>query len=100
MAFKSPGVRALVLLQMEEMDRLFVAWRKARRLNVLGKARENHTAWIPAKTLDSFHVYKSRWGAPMTVEAMFEHAVAHPMRHRLQLKELVAKRRTPARPGS
>jgi hypothetical protein len=26
----------------------------------------------------------------MTVEAMFEHAVTHPMRHRIQLEELIA----------
>ena len=27
----------------------------------------------------------------MTVEAMLEHAVTHPMRHRFQLEELIAK---------
>lgn len=152
MAFKSRGVRALVMLQMTEMEKLFVVWKKARRLGVklpatrdpsyrsidllmrhglracrgyltwlcevlhrpdprvpdppeaeqvaargaaylevLRKAWEKHMAWMPAKTLDSFRVYESRWGAPMTVEAMFEHAVSHPMRHRFQLEELVAK---------
>ena len=153
MTFKSRGVRALVMLQMDEMNRLFVVWKKARRvgvklpatrdpayqsidllmrhplracrgyltwlcevmhraeprvpdppepekvaaqgaayLKVLARAWEKHMAWMPAKTLDSFRVYRSRWGAPMTVEAMLEHAVAHPMRHRLQLEELVAKK--------
>jgi len=29
------------------------------------------------------------------VEAMFEHAVVHPMRHRFQLEELIAKKRKP-----
>ena len=152
MAFQSRGVRALVALQLTEMDRLFTVWKKARRLGVklpatrdpsyesmdvlmrhglracrgyltwlcevlhrpdprvpdppdaakvaargaaylkmLARAWEKHTAWMPAKTLDSFRVYTSRWGAPMTVEAMFEHAVAHPMRHRFQLEELLAK---------
>ena len=154
MAFQSRGVRALVALQMDEMERLFAVWKKAKRLGVklpatddpsyqsldllmrhplracrgyltwlcevlkrpdprvpdppeadevaaqgaaylklLARAWEKHMAWMPGKTLDSFRVYESRWGAPMTVEAMFEHAVAHPMRHRFQLEELVAKAR-------
>lgn len=154
MAFKSRGVRALVILQMAEMDQLFVVWKKAKRLGVklpatrdpaykdidllmrhplracrgyltwlcevlgrpdpgvpdppepkdvarkgaaylktLGRAWHAKMAWMPARVLDSFDVYPSRWGAPMTVEAMFEHALAHPMRHRLQLEELIAKRR-------
>ena len=154
MTFKSRGVRALVLLQMGEMDRLFAVWKKAKRLGVklpatrdpayqsidllmrhplrscrgyltwlcevlhrpdprvpdppesekvaaqgaaylkvLAKAWEKNVAWMPTKGLYSVTVYTSRWGAPMTVEAMFEHAVAHPMRHRLQLEELIAKTR-------
>ena len=154
MTFKSRGVRALVLLQMDEMDQLFKVWKKAKRLGVrlpatrdpayqsidllmrhplrscrgyltwlcevlgrpdprvpdppeaekvaaqgaaylkvLAKAWEKQMAWMPGKVLDSFTVYTSRWGAPMTVEAMFEHAVAHPMRHRFQLEELIAKSR-------
>ena len=154
MTFKSRGVRALVLLQMDEMDQLFIVWKKAKRLGVklpatrdpayqsvdllmrhplrscrgyltwlcevlgrpdprvpdppeaenvaahgaaylkvLAKAWEKQMAWMPGKVLDAFTVYTSRWGAPMTVEAMFEHAVAHPMRHRFQLVELIAKTR-------
>ncbi len=60
-------------------------------LKVLAKAWERHMAWMPNKVLDSFDVHTSRWGAPMTVEAMFEHALAHPMRHRFQLEELIAR---------
>jgi len=74
-----------------EPDR--VAAEGAAYLKVLAKAWEKHMAWMPGEVLDSFAVYNSRWGAPMTVEAMFEHAVAHPMRHRFQLEELIAKRR-------
>jgi len=33
--------------------------------------------------------YKSRWGTPMTIEAMLEHAVVHPMRHRIQLERIL-----------
>lgn len=152
MTFKSRGVRALVLLQMEEMDRLFVVWRKAKRLGVklpstrdpaykdldalmrhplrscrgyltwlcevlgrpdpcapdppepqhvakqgaaylkvLARLWESHMAWMPDRVLNSRKVHTSRWGAPMTVEAMLEHAVAHPMRHRLQLEELIGR---------
>ena len=66
-------------------------------LKVLAKAWEKHMAWMPSKVLDSFSLYTSRWGAPMTVEAMFEHAAVHPMRHRFQLVELIAKKRKPPR---
>ena len=154
MAFKSRGVRALVILQMTEMDRLFVVWKKAKRvgvklpatrdpaykdldllmrhplrscrgyltwlceklgrpdpgvpdppeaqdvakqgtayLRVLERAWHKHIAWMPSKTLDSPKIHITRWGAPMTVEAMLEHAVAHPMRHRFQLEVLIAKKR-------
>lgn len=33
--------------------------------------------------------YESRWGVDYCVEAMLEHAIVHPMRHALQLKELM-----------
>lgn len=156
MAFKSRGVRALVMLQMEEMRRLFLVWKQARRngvklpatkdppyrsidllmrhplgscrgyltwlcevhgrpdprvpdppdaekvsasgaryLDVLDAAWHKHMAWMPNKVLDSFAVHTSRWGQPMTTEAMFEHAVAHPMRHRFQLEELIATKAKP-----
>jgi hypothetical protein len=35
-------------------------------------------------------VYTSRWGQPYSVEQMLEHAVVHPMRHRIQLERLMA----------
>jgi len=34
--------------------------------------------------------YLSRWGEPHTVEQMLEHAVVHPMRHRIQLERIIA----------
>ncbi len=34
--------------------------------------------------------FKSRWGEDYTVEQMLEHAVVHPMRHRIQLERLMA----------
>ena len=34
--------------------------------------------------------YLSRWGEPHTIEQMLEHAVVHPMRHRIQLERILA----------
>ena len=33
---------------------------------------------------------KSRWGQDYTIEQMLEHAVVHPMRHRIQLERLMS----------
>jgi uncharacterized damage-inducible protein DinB len=33
--------------------------------------------------------YKSRWGEDYNIEQMLEHAVVHPMRHRIQLARLM-----------
>ena len=33
--------------------------------------------------------YISRWGEPHTIEQMLEHAVVHPMRHRIQLERIL-----------
>ena len=35
--------------------------------------------------------YKSRWGQDYNIEQMLEHAVVHPMRHRIQLERLMAE---------
>ena len=35
--------------------------------------------------------YKSRWGVQMSIEAMLEHAVVHPMRHRIQLERILGE---------
>ena len=37
--------------------------------------------------------YTSNWGAELTIEAMLEHAVMHPIRHTFQLQELSARSR-------
>jgi len=37
-------------------------------------------------------VYQSRWGEDYNIEQMLEHAVVHPMRHRIQLERLMAQR--------
>ena len=33
--------------------------------------------------------YASRWGEPFTIDQMLEHAVVHPMRHRIQLERIL-----------
>lgn len=35
--------------------------------------------------------YKSNWGVIYCIDAMLEHAVMHPIRHKFQLEELMAK---------
>lgn len=158
MAFKSRAVRALVMLQMEEMRRLLLVWKRAKRvgvklpvtkdpayqsidllmrhplrscrgyltwlcevqgrpepvvpdppdadrvsasgaryLDLLERAWRKHMAWMTDRALDSHKVHTARWGQPMTVEAMFEHAIAHPMRHRFQLEALIAATRPRAK---
>jgi hypothetical protein len=70
-----------------------VSTRGAAYLKTLDRAWQKHMTWMPDRVLESNKVHTSRWGAPMTVEAMFEHAVAHPMRHRFQLEELIEGKR-------
>ena len=36
--------------------------------------------------------YLSRWGEPHTIEQLLEHAVVHPMRHRIQLERILEGR--------
>ena len=60
------------------MDDVLAGWR--RHLELL----ENAELW-PA-------LYKSRWGYDYSIDQMLEHAVVHPMRHRIQLERLMAQR--------
>jgi hypothetical protein len=41
-------------------------------------------------------VYPSTWGTPYSIDAMLEHALAHPMRHAFQLEELMGASGGPA----
>ena len=60
------------------VDRVLEAWR--RQLALL-----EDTELAP-------DTYKSRWGEDYNIEQMLEHAVVHPMRHRIQLERLMAQR--------
>jgi hypothetical protein len=44
-------------------------------------------------------VYKSRWGEDYNIEQMLEHAVVHPMRHRIQLERLMGVPSDPRQHG-
>jgi hypothetical protein len=35
--------------------------------------------------------YTSRWGEAYNIEQMLEHAIVHPMRHRIQLERLLGR---------
>ena len=50
---------------------------------------ERHLASLEDKELGPMQ-YKSRWGDPFMIDQMLEHAVVHPMRHRIQLERILA----------
>ncbi len=60
------------------VDEVLAAWR--RHLSMLEDAELAPTT------------YKSRWGEDCNIEQMLEHAVVHPMRHRIQLERVMALR--------
>lgn len=53
-----------------------------------------HLAVLADDELTPMHT--SRWGEPYNVEQMLEHAVVHPMRHRIQLERILAGTGQPA----
>lgn len=53
-------------------------------------AWEKHGALITDAELEQAQNFTARWGAPYGIEQMLEHAVVHPMRHRIQLERLMA----------
>ena|SRR5438094_1242636 len=55
--------------------------------NVLAAYRR-HLAQISNEELEP-QVHRTRWGELMSVENLLEHAVVHPMRHRIQLERML-----------
>jgi hypothetical protein len=51
-------------------------------------AYRRHLAEITKEELEP-QAHKTRWGDLMSVENLLEHAVVHPMRHRIQLERLL-----------
>lgn len=58
------------------MDEVLAAWRR-------------HLALLEDREMTPA-TRKSRWGEDYNIEQMLEHAVVHPMRHRIQLERLMA----------
>ena len=52
-----------------------------------------HMARITDQELEP-QVHRTRWGELMSVENLLEHAVVHPMRHRIQLERILESRQT------
>jgi uncharacterized damage-inducible protein DinB len=48
-----------------------------------------HMADVTDQELEP-QVHRTRWGELMSVENLLEHAVVHPMRHRIQLERILA----------
>jgi hypothetical protein len=72
--FKSNAVRSCV--ELHEIDEVLAAWRR-------------HLALVEDRELAPV-TRKSRWGEDYSIEQMLEHAVVHPMRHRIQLERLMS----------
>jgi uncharacterized damage-inducible protein DinB len=51
-------------------------------------AYRRHLAEITSEELEP-QVHRTRWGDLMSVENLLEHAVVHPMRHRIQLERIL-----------
>lgn len=47
-----------------------------------------HLAEVTTQELEA-QVHRTRWGDLMSVEMLLEHAVVHPMRHRIQLERIL-----------
>jgi hypothetical protein len=74
-----------------EMDSLKIAPRAKEFLaDVLAGGRRHLPAVEDAELEPA--TYKSRWGVQFSIEAMLEHAVVHPMRHRIQLDRILDSR--------
>ena len=54
-------------------------------------AYRRHLAEISVQELEQ-QVHRARWGDLMSVEQLLEHAVVHPMRHRIQLERILEDR--------
>lgn len=53
------------------------------------QAYRRHLASVTREELEP-QTHRARWGDLMSVEMLLEHAVVHPMRHRVQLERILA----------
>ena len=82
-AFRSRAVRSPVELHERELREFASTWRR------FVASGECHLAPLEDEQLAPKQ-YLSRWGDPHSIEQMLEHAVVHPMRHRIQLERLLS----------
>jgi uncharacterized damage-inducible protein DinB len=67
-----------------------VAVRAAQFADGIFAAYRRHLALITNEELEK-QEHRTRWGELMSVEMLLEHAVVHPMRHRVQLERILAE---------
>ena len=72
-----------------ETDPVAIAGRSAAFMEEVLAGWRRHLALLEDRELAPV-TYKSRWGEDYNIEQMLEHAVVHPMRHRIQLERLAA----------
>jgi len=65
-----------------------IAGRAAAFADEVLEAYPRHLAAITIEELEP-QTHKTRWGDVMSVENLLEHAVVHPMRHRIQLERIL-----------
>ena len=56
-------------------------------------AYRRHLTTVTTEELEA-QTHKTRWGELYSVEMLLEHAVVHPMRHRIQLERILEVRQT------
>ena len=62
--------------------------RSAEFANEVLAAYRRHLAEVTTEELDP-QVHRTRWGELMSIDNLLEHAVVHPMRHRIQLERIL-----------
>jgi uncharacterized damage-inducible protein DinB len=75
-----------------ETDSLKIATRVKEFMVEVLAAWRRHLSTVEDADLEPT-TYQSCWGTQMSIEAMLEHAVVHPMRHRIQLERILEARR-------
>jgi hypothetical protein len=73
-------------------DRVSVARKGRAFMEEVLSAWRRHLATLDDAELAP-QTYKSRWGDDYDIEQMLEHAIVHPMRHRIQLERLMSESR-------
>jgi len=74
-----------------EVDPLRIAARGPAFIDEVLAAWRRHLAALEDRELAPA-MYKSRWGDDYDIEQMLEHAIVHPMRHRIQLERMLGQR--------